>query len=142
MPAKKPVSFAVPLHAEVDLFAAVRSYGQEYCLMVSLCFEGQSVGALLLERPPTQPFLPDDHRLAEVCGQFMSLSLAFGEQTRELDRLVHLLEGENRLLHARAGAGIDARDLLTVCRSPAIAQVNQLARQVARSSSPVARSRT
>ncbi|MDJ0838886.1 MAG: sigma 54-interacting transcriptional regulator [Acidobacteriota bacterium] len=131
-------SFGVHGPGEADPFDGVLDFPHGHsCMVVPLCLDDRPLGIMTFDRRIRGYYNPKTIQLAEVLGRLLAVTLAFGARTRELDRLVQLLEGENRLLHARTRAGVDSRDLLTVCPSEAMRSVTHLARQVAPTDSPV-----
>jgi len=109
--------------------------GAHTCLMVPLLLDQKPLGIMTFNREGR--FTEETVVLAEVLGRLLAVTLAFTHRTRELDRLVRFLEGENRFLDARTQLGVDARDLLTVCPSAGMREITRLARQVAPTTSPV-----
>jgi transcriptional regulator with GAF, ATPase, and Fis domain len=108
------------------------------CMVVPLApRDEEPIGVITLDRTKCGAYPDDVVRLADVFGQAFALAIRYGEQSELLQRVAAQLGEENRLLAESVRGRTDAIARIEACRSPAMAQIAGLARQVAASDAPV-----
>ena len=134
-----PIALAEHNHAsdEGDPFDGVLDLPHGHaCMVVPLFAADQSLGIITLDARACGMYPAEHVRLAGVYGQLVSLALLLADQASLLDRYRHQLREHNQLLIEEVGSS-KACSHLEASRSPAMAALVQLARQVAPSILPV-----
>ncbi len=135
-----PLALAEHNHAgeEGDPFDGVIDLPHGHACMVVPLFAGsKSLGIITMDGQACGMYPPEHVRLAGVYGQLVSLALLLADQASLLDRYRHQLKEQNQLLTEESGGAAIACRRLEASRSPRMAEVVRLARQVAPAMLPV-----
>ncbi|MES2639575.1 MAG: sigma 54-interacting transcriptional regulator [Myxococcota bacterium] len=137
---RTPLALAEHDHAgdEGDPFDGVLDLPHGHACMVVPLFAGdKSLGIITMDGRACGMYPPEHVRLAGVYGQLVSLALLLADQASLLDRYRHQLKEQNQLLTEETGGPGIACRRLEASRSPRMAEVVRLARQVAPAALPV-----
>lgn len=107
------------------------------CMVVPLFASDRTLGIITLDRSVCAPYPADMVQLAGVYGQIVSIAMLFAQQAQLLSRYRHQLREEKRLLEEEVGGTDWAIRQLEGSRSPQMAELVRMAKQVAQSQLPV-----
>jgi len=107
------------------------------CMVVPLRVRGDVIGIMTFDRSTCGEYPDEVVALADAFGKLLGVAMSYGEQSRLLTRIRDQLGEQNRLLTEKLEGDIGAGDLLDSSRSQAMVRVVKLARQVAKTDTPV-----